>query len=198
MRGWILLMVMTLGVSTPALGSARECRAGQPVPDRYPNSVATAPTALQQQAHAVACQHLEQRDQHLRPWVKPVQKTVGVVLWSAALLCALALFRQWCWGHRAHARVYALVALHALSALMLLGVALAVYRGVARGNLRGPPRWLWYELSPVAFSVQQCIQVALAIGMVALGWVMLKPGRPPRSSNPLPRRGARRGPPRRR
>lgn len=191
-------MLMVLGMAFPALGSARECRAGQPVPDRYPSSVATVPTAPQQQAHAAACQHLEQRDRHLRPWVKPVQKTVGVVMGSAALLCALALFRQWRWGHRAHARVYALVALHAMSALMLLGVALAVYRGVARGNLRGPPRWLWYELSPVAFSVQQCIQVGIALGVVALGWAMLKPAPPPRTGHPLPRRGPRRGPRRRR
>lgn len=192
MRGWILMMVMALGMCTPTLGSARECRAGQPVPDRYPSRVAAAPTALQQQAHALACQQLEHRDQHLRPWVKPVQNTLRVVLWGAVLLCALALFRQWCWGHRTRAGVYALVALHAFSALILLGVALAVYRGVARGNLRGPPRWLWYDLSPVAFSVQQCIQLGIALGLVALGWVMVKSTRPLPPPNPLPRRGPRR------
>jgi len=191
-RGWILWMLIGLGLLIPAVSGARECRAGQPVPDRHPSSVARAPTALEQQVHALACQRLEQRDQPLRPWVKPVQRVLVCLTGGAALLCAVALFRQWRWKHRGHARMYALVAVHSLSVLILLGTALAVYRGVALGTGRGRPRWLWYELSPVAFTVQQCTQVGIAVGLVALGWVLLAPTRPPRRVNPLPRRGARR------
>lgn len=191
-RGWIVWMLIGLGLLVPAVSGARECRAGQPVPDRHPSSVARAATAPEQQAHALACQRLEQRDQPLRPWVKPVHRLVVWLTWGAALLCAVAVFRQWRWKHRGHARVYALVAVHGLSALILLGVGLAVYRGVALSATRGRQRWLWYELSPTAFTVQQCLQVGLAIGIVALGWIFLARPRPPRRVNPLPRRGARR------
>ena len=79
-RGWILWMLIGLGLLIPAVGGARECRAGQPVPDRYPSSVARAPTALEQQAHALACQRLEQRDRPLRPWLRPVQHALTGVL----------------------------------------------------------------------------------------------------------------------
>lgn len=168
-RGWILWMLIGLGLLIPAVGGARECRAGQPVPDRYPSSVARAPTALEQQAHTLACERLEQRDRPLRPWLRPVHHALTGVLLGAALLCAVTLFRQWRWRYRGRAGGYAFVAAAALSAGMLLKIAVAVYRGVTLSNVRGPPRWLWYELSPVAFTVQQCIEAAFALGWSASG-----------------------------
>lgn len=196
-RGWILWMLIGLGLLVPAVGGARECRAGQPVPDRHPSSVARVPTALEQQAHTLACERLEQRDRPLRPWLRPVQHALTGVLLGAALLCVVTLFRQWRWRYRGRAGGYAFVAAAALSAGMLLKIAVAVYRGVTLSNVRGPPRWLWYELSPVAFTVQQCIEAAFALGMVGFGWALLRLGRPLPPPNPLPRRGPRRGPRRR-
>lgn len=197
MRGRILWMLIGLGLLLPAVGGARECRAGQPVPDRHPGSIAVMPTAQERQAHTLACQRLARQDQRLRPWLRPVQHTLTAVILGAALLCAVTLFRQWRWRHRGRAGGYAFVALHALSAWMLLKIGVAIYRGVTLAHLRGPPRWLWYEQSPLAFSVQQCVEAAIALAVLGVAWAVLNMGRPWPAPNPLPRRGPRRVPRRR-
>lgn len=187
-----LVMAIVLGVAAPTVATARECHAGHPVPDRHRSAIAKVSTGLEARAHALACQHLQQRDQSVYAWVKPLQRTLGVVMLGAAVLAGLALMRQWRTARRGRAHVYAWVALYCLSGWMLLRISVAVYRGVTLSNVRGPPRWLWYELSPVAFSVQQCTEAAVAIGVLVLAWAVRDLARPPPPPNPLPRRGPRR------
>ncbi|MFG6109321.1 hypothetical protein [Stenotrophomonas nematodicola] len=192
MRGWILMMVLMLGVAVPAMGSARECRAGQPVPDRQPSRVAAPPTAAAMQAHVLACQRLAQRNQALRPWLAPLKRTLGLGMVGGALLAVLALLHAWRSRRRSYAHVPAFVALHCLALWLLLDNAMALYRGVMRHSMRGRTHWIWYDLSPATFTVQQCANLVLAITALVIAWVVVRGNRPPRAGNPLPRRGPRR------
>ncbi|MGE8215418.1 hypothetical protein D3C87_322650 [compost metagenome] len=191
MRGWILMMVAWLGLALPAAALARECRAGQPVPDRYPGREAGLPFTPPPE-HVRACQQLEQRDQALRPWVKPVDQGLRLLILGATLLAAFAGYRQWRHARAGRAQLYAGIALHGLAAWILLRIGLAAYRGVTELSVRGPPRWLWQEQSPVHFGVQQGMHGAIAIALLVAAWALLRSARPPRPANPLPRRGPRR------
>ncbi len=190
-RGWILMVVVWLGIALPGSGLARECRAGQPIPDRYRGTVAELPFAPTP-AHTLACQQLAHRDQALRPWVRPVTQLLRLVIFGSALLATFALFRQWRHARRGHAHRYACVALLGLALWSLLRIGLALYRGVTELGVRGPPRWLWQELSPVRFGVQQCMEAAIAMALLVAAWALLRSARPGPPPNPLPRRGPRR------
>jgi hypothetical protein len=185
--------MLALGPWVPALGEARECRAGMAVPDAHPRPYAPPATAADTQAHVRACEVLEQRDRQVRPWAPRLSQGLSGVAVVAALFAAVALFpRRRRPPASGRAYLYASVALHAFAAWTALGVGLAVYRGVAQLTQRGPPRWVWYDQSPGVFIVQQSIQAAIAAGALAAGWYVLRSHRPPRTVNPLPRRGPRR------
>ncbi|WP_422507876.1 hypothetical protein [Stenotrophomonas sp. GZD-301] len=193
MRAWMLWGVMALGLWVPAPGEARECRAGVAVPDTHPRPHAPPATAADMQAHVRACEVLEQRDKQVRAWAPRLSQGLFGVAVVAALFTVVALYRQRASQRRAgRAHVYAFIALHAFAARVMLGVGLAVYRGVAPLVQRGPTRWLWYDQSPGVFIVQQSIQVAIAAAALAAAWYVLRDHRPLRTVNPLPRRGPRR------